>query len=110
MEGLLLIFALVMIPAIWLLMLLTVMWYRMERYLGTQDPPRARLVIHSFGADGVAMARALARYTRLDLNEIDELLDERRTGALPLPLSWHRARVLAAELRSLGASVEVESQ
>ena len=107
MDGVVLILLLVIAPALCQVVVMSLMWRRLAERLRAQEPPTATVVIHSFGSDPAAAARALARYTRLDLGEIDELVDGRHTGPLPLPLSWRRANMLAAEFRGLGAELEV---
>ena len=90
------------------IMIISIMWQRFTQRLRAQEPPNAILVIRSFGPDSLATARALARHTRLDLGEIDELVERRRPGPLPLPLASRQANLLAAELRGLGAEVEIQ--
>ena len=102
--------ALVALLAICQFMLISIMWQRFIQSLRAQEPRTALVVIRSFGPDTRAIAQALARHTRLDLNEIDELVEGSRTGPLPLPLSSRQARLLAGELRALGTVVEVEPQ
>ena len=108
MEATLLILALVIVPALCQIMAIQVFWRRLSRWLQTQDPRTATLVIYSFGPDSAAIARTLARHTRLDLGEIDEIVDAHHTGPLPLPLSWRRANLLVAELRALGTDAALE--
>ena len=107
MAAALFLLALVALMALVQIMAIAIFWQRFNRMLHAQAPATTRLVIHAFGPDVAAISRALARYTRLDLSEIDELVDERRTGPLPLPLSSRQANLLAAELRDAGAMVEV---
>lgn len=110
MDGRLLILVLLVILGLLQIMAINIFWQRFMRGLQTQEPRIARLVIRSYGDDAAAMARALARYTRLDLGEIDDLVFSRRTGPLPLPLSWRQANQLAAALRDLGGDVEVKQR
>ena len=102
------ILALILLLAAVQIMAITVFWRRFVERLRAQEPNIARLVIHAYGVDSHAVERALGRYTRLDLDEIEELVDKRRLGPLPLPMSWRRAHLLAAELRRLGGTAEVE--
>ena len=108
MAETLLFLALVLFLAVLQFVIMSIMWSRFTRLLRAQEPRNATVVIRSFGPDADALSRALARHTRLELREIDELVEERRTGPLPLPLSTRRANLLAGELRDLGADVEVE--
>jgi hypothetical protein len=108
MGGLLLILALIVLMAACQMVAIAVFWRRFTWRLRHQEPSIATVAIHSFGPDAGASARVLARYTRLDTGEIDELVGERRTGPLPLPLPWRRANLLAAELRRLGGDAEVQ--
>ena len=110
MEMALFVLALVAFIGLWQMMAISVFWGRFSRALQAQEPATARLAIHAFGPDDAAVSRALAHHTRLDLSEIDEIVEERRTGPLPLPLSSRRATLLAAELRDAGAVVEVEAR
>ncbi len=89
-------------------MLMSVMWQRFMRLLRVQEARTARFVIRSYGADDRATYRALAKHTRLDLQEIDELIERRALGALPTPLSDRQAGRLADDLRANGAEVEIE--
>ena len=107
MEAALFIIALVVLMAICQYMAISVFWHRFVDRLRVQEPGTTTVVIRSFGHDPSALARALARHTRLDLGEIDELVDARGEGVLPLPLSPHRARLLAAEVRALGGELEI---
>ena len=89
------------------LMLMSMMWHRLMHLISVQDPRTTRVVIHAFGADTKSAYRALARHTRLDLNEIDEMLEQQTTGPLPVLLSSRNATLLAADLRAAGADVEI---
>jgi hypothetical protein len=89
-------------------MVMSVMWQRFQRTLQTQEPRTRRVVISAFGPDRAANARALARHTRLDLAEIDDIVERRQTGPLPLPLSIRDANRLIADLRRLGGAAESE--
>ncbi len=108
MGGEILILVLLVLLGVMQIMAINIFWQRFMQSLRTQEPPNARVVVHSYGEDAAASARALARYTRLDLGEIDELVFDGRTGPLPLPLPWGQANRLAAELRSLGGDAVVE--
>ncbi len=100
--------ALILLMSVVQIMAITVFWRRFSERLRAQEPNVARLVIHAYGPDEHAVERALGRYTRLDTDEIEELIEMRRPGPLPLPMSWRRAHLLAAELRKLGGAAEVE--
>ena len=102
------ILALILLLAVVQIMAITVFWHRFGERLRAQEPNIARLVIHAYGVDPHGVERALGRYTRLDQDEIEELVDQRQPGPLPLPMSWRRAHLLAAELRRLGGAAEVE--
>lgn len=98
--------ALVLILAVINHMVMSVMWQRFVRLLRMQDPRTTRVVIHAHGADARATYRALAKHTRLDLQEIDELIEQQTLGPLPIPLAARQASLLVDELRAAGAQVE----
>lgn len=102
--------ALVLIMAVLHWMLMSIMWQRFVRLLRMQDARTTRVVIRAYGTDARATYRALAKHTRLDLHEIDELIEQHRTGPLPLPLGARQASSLAEDLRAAGATVEVMYQ
>ncbi len=97
---------LIVVPALCQMMVFWIVWRRLSLRLQAQEPRTTALEIHSFGDNPPALARPLARHTRLDLAEIDDLIEVRRTGRLPLLLSWRKAQLLSTELRALGAEVE----
>jgi hypothetical protein len=82
-------------------------WRRVVARIRAQPARNTRVVVNGFGLDQAAIARSLARHTRLDLSEIDELIAARQRGPLPLPLSWHEAHLLRDELRQLGCDADV---
>jgi hypothetical protein len=108
MGLLLLILAILILMALWQMLAIVIFWRRFSRRLHAQEPSTATLIVHALGPDQLANSRVLARYTRLDISEIDEFIAERQSGPLPLPLSWRRANLLATELRRLGGDAEVE--
>ena len=110
MGLLLLMLAIVILMAAWQMVAIAVFWRRLSRRLHAQEPSTATLIVHALGPDQVANSRVLARYTRLDIREIDEFIAEQQSGPLPLPLSWRRANLLAAELHRLGGNAEVETR
>jgi hypothetical protein len=87
-------------------MAMSVMWQRFVRLLNMQEARTMIVEIRAFGPDPDAIARALARHTRLDLKEIDEIVEQRQTGPLPLPLPARLASLLVADLRALGTDAE----
>ena len=91
-------------------MLMSIMWQRFVRLLRMQDARTTRVVISAYGMDDRATYQALAKHTRLDLHEIDELIEQHRTGPLPLPLGARQAGSLVEDLRAAGATVEVMYQ
>ncbi len=108
MGGEILILVLLVLLGVMQIMAINIFWQRFILSLRTQEPPVAKVVVRSYGDDASASARVLARYTRLDLGEIDEIVFDRRTGPLPLPLPWGEANRLATELRRLGGDAVVE--
>ena len=84
-----------------------IMWQRIAAWMRMQEPRTATVILREHGPDPAATARLLARYTRLDLKEVDEIVDERQTGPLPLRLAPRDANTLAAELRQVGTAAEV---
>jgi hypothetical protein len=108
MGLLLLMLAILILMALWQMVAIAIFWRRCSRGLQAQEPSTAKLIVHALGPDQLANSRVLARYTRLDIGEVDEFIAEHQSGPLPLPLSWRRANLLAAELRTLGGDAEVE--
>jgi hypothetical protein len=88
-------------------MLMSIMWQRFMRLLRMQDPRTTRVIIHAYGTDARATYRALAKHTRLDLQEIDDMIEEQKTGPLPIALGTRQANLLAADLRANGGEVEL---
>ncbi len=107
MEVLPIILVAMLLLALCQVLAIVTFWRRFSARLRAQEPAAAVVVIRGFGPDALANSRALARYTRLDTSEIDEVISEGRCGRLPLPLSWRRANLLATELRSLGGEIEI---
>jgi hypothetical protein len=103
-----LVVVLAIIPAIGQMIALVLFWRRLVRWLQTQPPRTTAVVVRVWGREYTAMARTLAQHTRLDVDEIDELIEQARPGVLPLLLSHRRAHLLAAEMRRLGAEVDLE--
>lgn len=101
------IIAISLLLGLWQLMAISVFWQHFTERLRVQEPAVAVVVVREWGADTRQIAQALARHTRLDVGEIDELVEQRPAGPLPLPLSWRRAHLLAAELRATGSATEI---
>src|SRR4051794_9798805 len=106
MSDTLFLIAIVLFLAYLQFMTMSVMWQRFVRLLNTQEARTMIVEVKEFGPDPDAIARALARHTRLDLKEIDEIVEQRQTGPLPLPLPARLASLLVADLRALGTDAE----
>ena len=101
---------LALIPAILQLMAISMFTERMGRSLhNSADPPpyTTAVTIRHIGPTPQRVARVLDRVTRLDVDEIDGVI-EAGGGRLPLLMSARRARQLVTELRQLGADVVSE--
>jgi hypothetical protein len=88
-------------------MAIMLFWRRVVARIRAQPARNTRVVVRAYGPDEAAIARSLARHTRLDLSEIDELVGARQRGPLPLPLAWHEAHLLRDELRQLGCDIDL---
>jgi hypothetical protein len=101
----LLIAALALGPMVVQLMAISVYMERMGRALqraGDRPPFTTIVELIDPGPQTRAVTRLLERRTRLDLDEIDALID-RRGGSLPLAMSRGAAYRLVGELRAAGA-------
>ncbi len=109
MESLLII-VLTVLPLVLQLMAISVFSERMARALrraADQPPFTTAVLIAELGPEPKAVARLLDRATRLDLDEVDAVIDM-RGGRLPLRMSPPAAQRLVRELRTLGATAETE--
>jgi len=109
MEALLII-ALAVVPLVLQLMAISVYSERMARAIrraADQPPYTTAVVIAELGPEPKAVARLLDRTTRLDIDEVDRLIDM-RGGRLPLLMSLPSAQRLVRELRTLGATAEAQ--
>lgn len=106
----LIIIILSLIPVVIQLWALNLYMDRMGRALRRADdrPPFTTAVqILDLGPEPRAVARLLDRATRLDLHEVDQVID-RRGGRLPLPMSRPAALRLVRDLQQLGATAQAE--
>lgn len=103
-----LILALVLAPTILQLMAISVYTERLARSIrrsGDQPPFTTAVTIRELGTQPQAVARLLDRATRLDADEVDNMIDA-HGGTLPLLMSWPAATRLVQQLRQLGAEAE----
>src|SRR3712207_3962842 len=107
MEALLII-VLTVVPLVLQLMAISVYSERMARALrraADQPPFTTAVVIAELGPQPKAVARLLDRATRLDVDEVDSVI-EMHGGRLPLLMSSPAAQRLVQQLRQLGATAE----
>lgn len=105
-----LIIVLTVVPLVLQLMAISVYSERMARAIrraADQPPYTTAVVIAALGPEPKAVARLLDRATRLDVDEVDGVIDT-RGGRLPLLMSLPTAQRLVRDLRQLGATAEAE--
>lgn len=99
-------------PAVLQLMAISVYLERMGaalRRAGDQPPFTTLVEVIDIGSQTRSVARVLERRTRLDLAEIDAIV-EQSGGMLPLPMSRGAAAQLVGELRAVGATALIHAR
>jgi hypothetical protein len=109
-TDVLIIVALALGPALLHIFAIKIFWRRVTTALhhaGHVSPFNTVVCVAHVGPEAQAVTRLLDRSTRLDLEEIDALV-ETGQGRLPLPMSRSAAQQLVQELQRLGAVAAVE--
>ncbi len=99
-------------PAVLQLMAISVYLERMGaalRRAGDQPPFTTLVEVIDIGSQARSVTRVLERRTRLDLAEIDAIV-EHAGGTLPLPMSRGAATRLVGELRAAGATATIHAR
>ena len=109
-TDVLFIVALAIGPALLHIFVISIFWRRVTTTLHHASdvrPLNTVVRVAHVGPDARAVTCLLDRATRLDLDEIDAVV-ETGQGRLPLPMSRSAALQLVQELQRLGAVAEVE--